>query len=324
MSAIINPNAPQAYLPASLAPGYEALSHVSFLVLGAWSWDFVNVVSEEYTIVWKRTPSIVTLSYITSRIATATAIVTMIIMQTLPTAHCSLLKYFLSFGLATAYSSGSLLFVARIIAVYDRSKVITAIFGTLWMLILGVSIAAPFSITMGHIGPTKFCIFKRVGRVGSPFITFSILTVFDTLVFVLITWRIGRVSLDPLAEKSWVSCMSSILRGNGLPQFSQSVVRHGQKYFLSTVILNVAVIVMLLTPAVPSTLHTLFLIPAVAMQNALACRIYRETLLDVTSVRTQRMDLAQQSTLQFQRDIDLSDVMNKNGLGSLDTACPSI
>lgn len=83
--SIVNPSAPQAYLPPDLALGYEAQSHVFFLVLGvsspraescstlivtcqAWLWDFINAIPEEYATVWKRKPNVATVVYIISRL----------------------------------------------------------------------------------------------------------------------------------------------------------------------------------------------------------------------------------------------------------------
>ncbi|THH27549.1 hypothetical protein EUX98_g6639 [Antrodiella citrinella] len=317
---IVNPAVPESYLPPALANGYKAQSHVFFLVFGAWFWDFVNAIPEEYTTVWRRRQNVVTMFYISSRLATFCAIVTAILVQITPTTHCNILKYFMCLSMAVASAGGSFLFVVRLFAVYDRSRVIAAITGILWTSTLGTSIAVPFSLIFGHIGPTDFCIAERVGWFGSLVVPFSITTVFDTLVFVLITWRMGMVSQDLAAETSYVSRLLSLLRGDGLPRFSKAVLQHGQKYFLATVVLNILVVVMLTTPTVPNVLHSIFIIPTIAMQNALSCRIYRETMLDIASVRSQRIDIVNQSPLQFQRDIDLSDMMSKNGLGSLDRA----
>ncbi|KAH8094632.1 hypothetical protein BXZ70DRAFT_349768 [Cristinia sonorae] len=319
-TSIINPLAPQAYLSPDLAPGYDGQSHMYFLTLGAWLWDFLNALPEEYTTVWRRKPSVSSVFYILARIMTLVAIVSSIVFQLSPTTHCGALMFVICIAIAGASVSAAFMFLIRVTAIYNRSWVVAAWFGVLWALLLGTTIAMPFFITTGHIGATTFCIITAVKPLGGGFtfspIPFAVLTVYDTLIFVFISWRLNGVVWNHSISSTWTSRLLSLFRGRGLPHFTKSVLRHGQKYYLATAILNVTCLIMLLTSAVPSVLHAIFIVPAVAMQNALACRIYRETLLDLSSVHTQRIDLGRQSPLQIRHDIHLSDMLSKNGLGT--------
>ncbi|TCD67893.1 hypothetical protein EIP91_011827 [Steccherinum ochraceum] len=316
----LNLSIPQTYLSTDVVIVYEAQSHVFFLVLGAWFWDFANALPEEFRIIWWRKPTAATLCYILSRFMTLAAILSAVIFQVAPTTDCNLAKDFLFITMTCATSFTALLFIFRVRAVYAGSVIPTAILAVIWLSMSGISSVTPAFVGTAHIGPTRFCILTDVRVMGSTTLTFTFLALYDTLVFILLSWKLTGAVRVPTTETSWWESATSFFHGHGLPRFSRAVLRHGQKYYLATVILNILALVMLATPTVPLVLHTIFVIPAIAMQNAIACRVFRETLLDIASVNSQRLDIGHQSSLQIRHDIDLSDMMSRNGHGIGDSS----
>ncbi|KAJ7605795.1 hypothetical protein FB45DRAFT_951962 [Roridomyces roridus] len=65
----------------------------------------------------------------------------------------------------------------------------------------------------------------------------------------------------------------SFIRGRGLPALSRTLLHSGQAYYLITVGVNVFSLVFGLN--LPPSLHTLFSSPNIALENAMACRVYR-------------------------------------------------
>ena len=61
-------------------------------------------------------------------------------------ANCQTLEYVIGSFYALGLSSTSLLFLSRVRAVYGNSKIITAIFGSMWVATLGLSIIVPLSV----------------------------------------------------------------------------------------------------------------------------------------------------------------------------------
>ena len=67
-----------------------------------------------------------------------------------------------------------------------------------------------------------------------------------------------------------------------------------------------------LTDLAPMTTRHLFIAPAITLQSAIACRIFRQTVLDIADIRS-RVD-ERQDTIQFRRDVELSAAFSTNGM----------
>jgi hypothetical protein len=120
------------------------------------------------------------------------------------------------------------LFFFRVRAVYDRSKVVTVIFGILWLATLGAAIALPFSVKGKHVGPTDYCLLSSVAPVTAA--AAGIINTFnDTLVFLAISWRIARHNAT---GETWGEYLRSFYKGDGLPRLSKILLQSGQAYYL--------------------------------------------------------------------------------------------
>jgi hypothetical protein len=191
--------------------------------------------------------------------------------------------------------SSSALFVFRVTAVYYRNDFIAVFFGCLWLGLLGLTFLIPLAVRGGHIGITQRCLITQVASYASAPLVLN--CVIDTLIFIVISVRIMSFSYTdgPIMKQ-----VSTFFRGDGLPRFSRNLLRNGQLYYLfvassslllvlphffflsATITLNIIVVVMVFAP-VPPVFHTLFGVPNVALESAMACRVFRQLRTDLVT-----------------------------------------
>jgi hypothetical protein len=203
-----------------------------------------------------------------------------------PVAHCNALLYVVDSLLVIAVASTSGLFFFRVRAVYGNDKIITAVFGFLWFAIFGVCFLIPLSTKGMHLGTTERCIFVVIPHFVS--IPALIRSGFDTMVFFAISLHIISYSI---IGDTFGARMKSFFRGDGLPRLSKSLLHGGQLYYLFvaiscdfrytltffssvTIIMNVVVATLILSP-VPPIFRTMFVLPQIALDSSMACRVFR-------------------------------------------------
>ncbi|KAG1738307.1 hypothetical protein EDD22DRAFT_959525 [Suillus occidentalis] len=147
---------------------------------------------------------------------------------------------------------------------------VTVIFGALWLGTLGAALALPFMLQGAHIGTTDYCIQTSVKPGASAVVIINACS--DTLVFLAISWRLAH---NTFGGESWGSRMRSFYKGDGLPRLSKTLLQSGQAYYLATVGLNVATMVMILNPSAPPVYHAFLSLPNIALENSMACRVFR-------------------------------------------------
>ena len=130
-------------------------------------------------------------------------------------------------------------------AVYNNSRIITAIFGFLWLSIGSLSFLLMLGITgcesglpivimsyanflTDRIPYTRRCI---EGVVNTTFTTIPIIltAAFDTLVFLAISYHMVSISMG---GNSWSARVRSFFTGDGLHHLSRSLLQGGQAYYL--------------------------------------------------------------------------------------------
>ena len=184
----------------------------------------------------------------------------------------------------------SLLFFFRACAVFGMNPSAVAIFGVLWLGVLGGCLTTIPGSSGVNIGPTPYCAngaFKLylIAATVTPLIN-------DGIVFIAISWRLWSNTWTRRTVKNGVR----VVFGDYLPAFSRSLLQDGQIYFLSvflilsatlvngifhrtTVSANLLAGVMGFSTFVPDTYRAVFSIPNVALMNIMACRIYRRMVL---------------------------------------------
>jgi len=212
-----------------------------------------------------------------------------------PVGNCSEIYAAAMWSYAIAIPSTTLLFFFRVRAVYLDNKYVIGTFAVMWLGVLATSITATQQGGATRIGPTNYCIF--VIDVRSPFILASVVIPFinDTLGFCAVTWRL---TMNSQINPTFKSSFKSMAFGHYLPIFSRALLQDGQIYFLwvpqnhtntyeskfpkllrSTVGIYVLTIITAYSKSIPPAYSTMFGVSIVAVMNALACRMYRNTKL---------------------------------------------
>jgi hypothetical protein len=163
---------------------------------------------------------------------------------------------------------------------------ITAFFGFMWFALTGLCFSLPFVAKATHIPTTRICIVTRFASFGSVSVIAHV--IYDTLVFVSISLRIISFSM---AGDTFTARMRSFFRGDGVPILSKSVLHGGQLYYMSVIScpyarhslifpsspamsLDIILISLMLAP-VPLVYRYMFVNLHLAIDSAMACRVFR-------------------------------------------------
>jgi len=246
--------------------------------LGAYLWDILSHLGQEYRMLRKFTFSLPMIVYYTSRIGGLLYIVTSTAFQVSPVGHCQALQIALGWCYVVQLSSSSALFFLRARAIFlDYPKVVAG-YAFLWFCNAGLSMVVPFTIQGAHIGNTNRCINTSI----KPFVaaTFIVSFVHDTLVFAGISYKFATSTPMAKTSETAVGKLRAVL-GFDLPKFSKKVLQGGQQYYLITVGGNIVCMACILSPKLPPFLQAMFTIPNSALETSMACRVYREIKLGI-------------------------------------------
>ncbi|KAG6913860.1 hypothetical protein DXG01_003806 [Tephrocybe rancida] len=158
----------------------------------------------------------------------------------------------------------------------NHNKFVVALFGVLWLSVLGTSLTVAPAANAVHIGPTNYCSATKFRQYASSApITFAIN---DTFVFVAISWRLLFNATRERAELG----LKSMVFGEYLPAFSRALLQDGQVYYLVSVTSNITLaLITWVRPAVPIPYRFMYTILNVALTNIMACLVFRHTKLGV-------------------------------------------
>ncbi|CAL1702480.1 unnamed protein product [Somion occarium] len=264
-----NPLTPLAWLPPDIAGQLEASRYLYAATLGAWIWDVLMALPDEFRMLVTRRASLSDAAYVLARLASGAFITTSFVFQVSAVSDCHALAKAIGWCGAFGLSLNSLLFFFRVKAVFNSSKLITALFAFVWFATFACALTAPFGVDGIHIGTTGNCVNSNVKTFSSAGLI--VVAVNDTLVFIAISTRLMMYSL----ADTWVDRFKTFFSGKGMGHMSRALLQTGQLYYLVTVGVNIVAMVVILTPSVPPVLRAMFAIPNVALQNAMACRVFR-------------------------------------------------
>jgi hypothetical protein len=121
----------------------------------------------------------------------------------------------------------ALLFLLRVIAVWNRDKLVVALFSLLWLGTLGGALTVPFAMTGAHIGPTQACINTKLAGYTEAMAIASMIN--DSAVFLVITYRI---LVNSLLEENFSAQFKAFFGQGFLPNLSKNLLQSGQHYYL--------------------------------------------------------------------------------------------
>jgi hypothetical protein len=127
-------------------------------------------------------------------------------------------------------SGSALLWLFRLRAIYGGNRIVTFIFGSLWLALVGASVTLPIAgvITTSLENPPG-CLVVRSKKYDGAF--GIILTVYDTLVFLAISYRLASIFPKTEQQTQWEQ-IKALFSGSNLPAFSKTLFTDGQMYYL--------------------------------------------------------------------------------------------
>ncbi|KAJ3511793.1 hypothetical protein NLJ89_g3893 [Agrocybe chaxingu] len=301
-----------AFLPAELAFQVTISVYIFVGSLGVLVWDILNNLQEDYKLFFKHRVRIPTVIYLISRLVTLAFVLSSTIYETAPVdISCRLFNKVVDWLFTLSVSSTSLLFLIRIIAIFDRNKWVIVFFIFMWLSVVAGVLASTQGVLGAKIGPTRYCInvsMESYVSAGS-----IIPLVNDTFVFLAISWKLMKNSA---ISRPRIGKIKAFFRGHYLPAFSKGLLQDGQVYYLTTVSTNLLTVVVFFLKTVPVVYRTMFVVPNVMLMNIMACRVFRRTKFGLyrekTSINTSGVNSKSNDTI-----IPLSFISNSHPNGRL-------
>ncbi|KAG6331899.1 hypothetical protein ID866_7190 [Astraeus odoratus] len=227
-SPILNPGVYLNYLTSSVASDYELNRNITLVTLGALVWDMLSSIPEDYRLIRTRKLSVALSAYFVTRPATLAMIICAVLQKTGPITNCGLLATMVATFEVISSATASYLFLKRVHTVYYMNRIVKHTFSFLWLVGVGTSCAVFAGAVHDYIeiANTKHCI--RAKGWSALAVAFMDPVLFDTLVYVAITWKIlATHRLEPRQ-----SCWKALWSGEALPRFSRALLQSGQQYYL--------------------------------------------------------------------------------------------
>ncbi|EED79147.1 predicted protein, partial [Postia placenta Mad-698-R] len=269
-----NPFTPLAYVPPDLAQEIEIARYILAGATGAFVWDILSNVKDEYKVIFKTQFSLPTGVYILSRVASFVFVFVSTLWKTSPVDHCNAFEKFVTSCLLVSTSTTSLLFFLRIRAIFRNNKPVVIAFFILWLGVLGGSMTVPFALVGENLGPTKYC----ADAVAKPFAGSIIIVpmIHDTIVFLAIS---TRLIMNSRRETTLQGQLRMFFSGRYLPTISAVLLKDGQLYYVITVLSNTIVVIFFFLQYLPVGYRTMLVMPNTFLTNTMACRIFRNARL---------------------------------------------
>ncbi|KAJ7145635.1 hypothetical protein C8R44DRAFT_836822, partial [Mycena epipterygia] len=266
---ILTPETPLAFLPQSTGLQLQASGYLYIATVSAFIWDALTALPEDVKILRAAKFSLPILAYWLSRMTTFAFLAMAMLFQVAPIGNCQNLQTAMGWCFAAAVPITSSLFLFRIAAVFRANRPVVIFFVIAWLATVGCSILTPFAIGGAHIASTSRCInttLKPIVLAGTIANACN-----DTLVFIALSWRLSYNS----TASGFAGRSRSVVHGKGLPKLSRTLLQSGQLYYLATVGFNILTLAMYLASPVPPVFRSMFSVPNVALENAMACRVFR-------------------------------------------------
>ncbi|KAF8961163.1 hypothetical protein BDZ97DRAFT_1227819 [Flammula alnicola] len=281
-SVLPNPSIPE--LPPQLIFVLTNLAYVDVGTLGAIVWDIVSNVSEDYQLVSEFPVGIPTVVYFISRIATLAFFILIAIFATVNVNanDCARVLRGSAWVFTVAMPATTLLFFFRVRAVYMNNKYVTTFFFFVWLgVVAGCFVVASQTDITHSSQPNTRCLDSSVDLVSFVAAATIVPMANDVLIFCAVTWKLMQNTHVKITLKKGTRI---ILFGHYLPAFSRTLLRDGQAYFLSTVVLAILTTATFCSNSRVGEYSMMLAFPNVAIMHLMGCRIYRKTKLHMHRV----------------------------------------
>ncbi|KAJ7496551.1 hypothetical protein FB451DRAFT_197892 [Mycena latifolia] len=266
-------------LPAYLQRQIQIAGYIFVGSTSVFIWDILNNLRNDYALFFKQKFHVACLAYAVSRIASLMYALGFTVFATYPLQACNTSFVVFNVFYPIGLSASAFLFFFRVRAIYSGDRLVTAIFGFLWLAVLGASITIPFggsAIKLGH--PAECVLAHGEAYLGAAGI---ILTVHDTLVFFAISYRLVS-NFAQTQQQTRGEQLKTLFSGANLPAFSKALFVDGQMYYMITVLINIFATLLVYIPGISPVYRGVMVVPSTTLTSIMACRVYRNTKLGIT------------------------------------------
>ncbi|KAJ7452763.1 hypothetical protein B0H11DRAFT_1741721 [Mycena galericulata] len=291
VSALPNPLTPMAFLPPELAYQFTIGVYILVGTLGAYIWDILSTLQNDYKILSTGKVGPATAAYFFSRLWSFLYILVSAIFPTFPLNRCNLAQLLMDICYAIAVPATCLLFFLRARAIFNRNPYLVTVFFCLWLSVVGSAFTVPAGATADTIGVTRYCATTSTKSfVGISAITFL---VHDTTIFLAISLRLfGNAHVDHGFQRN----LRAFLTGEYLPSFSRALLKDGQLYYLCAVTANLVIVAMFYNKAMPEVYRIMFTAGSVMVTNSMAGLVFRNTKLGLNARIMTTSDMSAEKT----------------------------
>ncbi|KAF7289453.1 hypothetical protein HMN09_01339300 [Mycena chlorophos] len=259
------PNPPTTMTQALLTPETQYQVAISLCLavgtLGAYIWDVLLHLGEEYKMLAKSRIRLGTVVYFSSRVWTLLALLGTTLFATYPLQYCELAITLTEVFWAIAVASTSFLFFLRARAIFNGNPWLISIFFCLWLSVAGTAAIVPTTVHAVNVGLTAYCIDDSISPAAVSLGITPLL--YHTVIFLAISWHLSR--------HSWSGDFRTFFTGKSLPSFSKALLKDGQFYYLLLVTLNTITVAMFFNGQLAPAYRLAFAIPNLMLGNATAC-----------------------------------------------------
>ncbi|KAF7980621.1 hypothetical protein HWV62_37410 [Athelia sp. TMB] len=256
----------------------QTSNYVNMACLCLCVWDWIISLPDEIEIGrralkrgWRCAWSFIHAAYILSRVTTLALLAVCIMLDTFPfKSSCVGLASMLGLLYGITSPAAALLFYSRATAVYLRDPKAKVFFGLCWLALLACFLADGVYAGMGigHLPSNGVCGLVTLGAgAGSSYIA---LGVFDTVVYVAISWRLATLSVT---GDHWRARVASLATGAGLSRLARSMLQSGQRYYFSS--MGITVTLAVFSRGVSPYWRDQFVSVGIVFPTVMACRLFR-------------------------------------------------
>ncbi|KIP09455.1 hypothetical protein PHLGIDRAFT_323809 [Phlebiopsis gigantea 11061_1 CR5-6] len=264
------------------AHAHEILQCFWCAVAGAWTWEVLSNLGEEYDLLTKFKFTCTQLLYVLSRITTTVCVCLALTFLLADVENCDSLFKTTSTLLALAPLFSSMLMFIRLRAIYLNDTRLVYAYLCLWFFssVTNFGTTIP-SFHASHIGTTRRCIISSVHSMAAVGVIINAIT--DTVYFLAVSYKLLNMrqygGTWKMRLKSFFGGSERYLSGVRRRGLTHALLRGGQQYYLLTVWMSVATAVLPFCTNLPLDIRILLNVPYVALQNAMMCKVHRQLKL---------------------------------------------
>ncbi|KZP31643.1 hypothetical protein FIBSPDRAFT_944714 [Athelia psychrophila] len=248
----------------------QAATYIASFALTVSTWDWALTLEEESRIVKRCGRSLAVLAYFVARTtAVILCLLSLVFLTIVPPDEnrCSALMSGIGLMTMTGSAAKTYLFLLRVRAVYNNSKLVELVSGVAWLAV----VCARMTVVFMTRTSTGHCAVVDVGLI--PIFSMWFTAAYDTCIFLSISVR-----LTSYTKFKRTPGIPSFVRGYGLPHTMRHLLQDSQFYYFITMFFNLLAAITAVSPISP-IYQAIFSVPAYAIEVVMTCKVFRAMIL---------------------------------------------